>query len=106
MNVKLLEKLKSKLLLFQETQQQNNAKSVQKYFHNQIIYYNNFILVILIFFILISVFILLEDNEYSYTNISALTFVLLLTFNLVILIFAHNLAKHFFNYHTNGIKWN
>lgn len=92
MNIKLFDKLKSNLIL----STQNRPYSEEK-LHKQIIYYNNLILAIVIFFILFSTLILLEDND-PYYNLSTITFLLLLAFNLIILIFSHNLVKQFFHY--------
>ncbi len=63
--------------------------------HSQIIYYNNLILAIVVFFILVSVLILLEDSD-NYSSLSGIAFLLLFTFNLVILIVSHTLTKQFF----------
>ena len=90
MNIKLFDKLKSNLILSIQYKPYSEEK-----LHKQIIYYNNIIIAIVIFFVIFSVFIILEDND-PYNNISTITF-LLLTFNLIILIFSHNLVKHFFN---------
>jgi hypothetical protein len=66
----------------------------QNNYHQSIIYYNNLILALIILFILFSVLILIEEDD-SFYNISAISFILLVTFNLVIIIFSHNFAKHF-----------
>ena len=63
-------------------------------YHQNIIYYNNLLLALIILFVLFSLLILLEENETFY-NLSAITFLLLVTFNLIILIFSHNLTKQF-----------
>jgi hypothetical protein len=63
-------------------------------YHQNIVYYNNLLLALIILFVLFSLLILLEENETFY-NLSAITFLLLITFNLIILIFSHNLAKQF-----------
>ena len=63
-------------------------------YHQNIIYYNNLLLALIILFVLFSLLILLEENETFY-NLSAITFLLLITFNLIILIFSHNLTKQF-----------
>lgn len=63
-------------------------------YHQSVIYYNNLVLALVILFILFSVLVLLEDDE-SYYNLSAISFILLITFNLMLLIFAHSLAKQF-----------
>ena len=62
--------------------------------HQSTIYFNNLILGFIILFILFSVLILLEEND-SFYNLSAISFLLLVTFNLLIIIFSHNLAKQF-----------
>ena len=66
----------------------------QNNYHQSIIYYNNLILALVVLFILFSVLVLLEEDE-SYYNLSAISFILLVTFNLILLIFSHNLAKQF-----------
>lgn len=66
-------------------------------YQQNIIYLNNLILAIIILFVLFSVLILLEEND-SFYNLSAITYLLLITFNLIIIIFAHNLAKQFLVY--------
>lgn len=67
------------------------------YVYNQsIIYYNNLILALITLFIIFTIVILLEDND-QYYNLSTVVFLLLVTFNLIVLIFAHNLAKQFLN---------
>lgn len=63
--------------------------------HN-IIYFNNLILGLIVLLVLFSVLILLEEND-SFYNISAISFLLQVTFNLIIIIFSHNLAKQFLN---------
>lgn len=63
-------------------------------YHQNVIYYNNLLLALIILFVLFSLLILLEENETFY-NLSAITFLLLITFNLIILIFSHNLTKQF-----------
>ena len=63
-------------------------------YHQNIIYYNNLLLALIILFVLFSLLLLLEENETFY-NLSAITFLLLITFNLIILIFSHNLTKQF-----------
>lgn len=92
-NIKLFDKYKSNVIL---TIQQNTPYLSEEKLHKQIIYYNNLILAIVIFFIIFSVLILLEDND-PYYNLSTITFLLLLTFNLIILIFSHNLVKQLFH---------
>jgi hypothetical protein len=63
-------------------------------YHQNIIYYNNLLLALIILFVLFSLLVLLEENDTFY-NLSAITFLLLITFNLIILIFSHNLTKQF-----------
>lgn len=67
---------------------------IQKSYHQNIIYYNNLILALVILVILFSILVILEENDTFY-NLSAIAFLLLITFNLIILIFSHNLAKQF-----------
>ena len=66
-------------------------------YQQNIIYLNNLILAIIILFVLFSVLILLEEND-SFYNLSAITYLLLITFNLIIIIFSHNLAKQLLVY--------
>lgn len=79
-------------------EQENKINYLNYYFlnnyHHSIVYYNNLILALVILFILFSVLVLLEEDE-SYYNLSAISFILLITFNLMLLIFSHNLAKQF-----------
>ena len=92
MRIKVLDVLKINLI----NHVQNSPYYAEEKLHKQIIYYNNLILAIVIFFIIFSVLILLEDND-PYYNISTITFLLLLTFNLIILFLSHNLSKQFFH---------
>ena len=79
-------------------EQENKINYLNYYFlnnyHHSIVYYNNLILALVVLFILFSVLVLLEEDE-SYYNLSAISFILLITFNLMLLIFSHNLAKQF-----------
>ncbi len=61
-------------------------------YHQSVIYYNNLILALIILFVLFSILVLLEEDE-TYYNLSAISFILLITFNLMLLIVAHNLTK-------------
>jgi hypothetical protein len=94
MNLRLLEKFKQSHLLNHITQISYGNNQEHK-LHSQIIYYNNLILAIVVFFILVSVLILLEDND-TYSSLSGITFLLLFTFNLLILVVSHTLTKQFF----------
>jgi hypothetical protein len=66
----------------------------QNNYNTSIIYYNNLLLAIIVLFVLFSILILLEEND-SFYNISAISFLLFITFNLVVIIFSHNLTKQF-----------
>ena len=68
---------------------------LNNYFNQSIIYYNNLILVLVILFIIFTVLVLLEDADHPYYNLSTIIFLLLVLFNLIILVFAHNFAKQF-----------
>jgi hypothetical protein len=72
-------------------------------YQQNIIYFNNLCLAIIILFVLFSVLILLEDND-SFANLSAITYLLLITFNLIIIIFSHNLAKQFLVYNRSFVN--
>jgi hypothetical protein len=78
--------------------QDNLINFLHYYYQNNyttsIIYYNNLLLAIIILFVLFSILILLEEND-SFYNISAISFLLFITFNLVLIIFSHNLTKQF-----------
>ena len=67
---------------------------IQKNYHQNIIYYNNLILALVILVVLFSILCILEENDTFY-NLSAIAFLLLITFNLIILICSHNLARQF-----------
>jgi hypothetical protein len=67
----------------------------QNNYSQNLIYYNNLILAAIILFILFSVLVLLEENENSSYNLSAIAFLLLVTFNLILIILSHNLTKQF-----------
>ncbi len=67
---------------------------IQKSYHQNIIYYNNLILALVVLVVLFSILVILEENDTFY-NLSAIAFLLLITFNLIILIFSHNLARQF-----------
>jgi hypothetical protein len=64
-------------------------------YQQNIIYYNYLILALIVLFVLFSVLVLLEETDTYYT-LSAITFLLLITFNLIIIIFSHNFAKQFY----------
>ncbi len=64
-------------------------------YHQSVIYYNNLVLALVFLFVLFSILVLLEEDE-TYYNLSAISFILLITFNLMLLIVAHNLAKQLF----------
>jgi hypothetical protein len=66
----------------------------QNNYNTSVIYYNNIILAIVILFVLFSIIVLLEEND-SFYNISAISFLLFITFNLVLIVFSHNLTKQF-----------
>ena len=74
---------------------QQNQLLLNNYFNQSIVYYNNLILVLVLLFIIFTVLVLLEDTEQPYYNLSTIIFLLLVLFNLIILVFAHNVAKQF-----------
>jgi hypothetical protein len=84
-----------------QNSQEKYIKILNYYYMNNyqqnIIYLNNLILAIIILFVLFSVLILLEENDNFY-NLSAISYLLLVTFNLIIIIFSHNLTKQFLVY--------
>lgn len=84
---------------FQKYNQEKYISYLNYYYHinyqQNLIYYNYLILALIILFVLFSVLVLLEENDAYYT-LSAITFLLLITFNLIIIIFSHNFAKQFY----------
>lgn len=89
-------------VLLEKARENSNKESLihflnyyyQNSYQTSLIYYNNLILAVVVLFILFSILIILEEND-SFYNLSALSFLLLVTFNLILIIFAHNLAKQF-----------
>jgi positive regulator of sigma E activity len=77
----------------------NKATTLQQ---SNIIYYNNLILLIIVISILVSLFLISEDSN-LFTNLTAISFLLIITFSLIVFILAHNLKLQFLKSHSNLI---